>query len=124
MAESIYSQIGKVVGKDVRQVRAVAHHPFEFFSNIMEDPEDHRPIRFRYLGAFFVKPYWRKGLRNTAKVGLPPDGANIWARVPEKKFGKEYINLKEGYVHDRTFTSNDGNVNIPVDEVKFWVKLS
>ena len=43
-----------------------------------------------------VKPYWRKGLRNTAKVGPPPEGDEIWARVPEQKFNKTYINLKKG----------------------------
>jgi hypothetical protein len=120
MAENIYSQIGKIVGKDVRLVRAAAHHPFEFYSKIMEDPKDHRPIRFRYLGAFFVKPYWRKGLRNINKIGPPPEGVEIWARVPEVKFNKTYINLKKGIVNEEGFSATDGSVKCPLSEVQFW----
>jgi hypothetical protein len=120
MAESIYFQIGKTMGKDVRLVRAAAHHPFEFFSKIMEDPLDHRPIRFRYLGAFYVKPYWRKGLRNSAKIGPPPEGEEIWARVPVQKFNKTYINLKKGIVNNDEFTSIDETVKCPSSDVKFW----
>lgn len=120
MAESIYSQIGKRMGKDVRLVRAAAHHPFEFFSKVMEDPSDHRPVRFRYLGAFYVKPYWRKGLRNINKIGPPPEGDEIWARVPENKFNKTYINLKKGTVIEERFLSEDGTVNCPLSEVQFW----
>ena len=120
MAESIYNQIGKIVGKDVRLVRAAAHHPFEFYSKIMEDPQDHRPIRFRYLGAFFVKPYWRKGLRRTDKIGPPPTGVEIWARVPELKFNKVYINLKKGIVNEKDFVAIDGSVTCPISDVQFW----
>lgn len=123
MAESVYSKIGKEVGRDVRFVRAVAHHPFEFFSKVMADPQDHRPIRFRYLGVFFVKPYWHKGLRNSAKVGLPPDGTEIWARVPVLKFNKKYNNLKQGKVERSTFIALDGSVECPVEQVQFWTKL-
>ena len=120
MAESIYSQIGKRMGKDVRLVRAAAHHPFEFFSKVMEDPSDHRPVRFRYLGAFYVKPYWRKGLRNIKKIGPPPKGEEIWARVPEQKFNKTYINLKKGTVENEVFTASDNSVQCPLSEVQFW----
>ena len=123
MVDNVYSKIGKEVGRDVRFVRAVAHHPFEFFSKIMEDPQDHRPMRFRYLGVFFVKPYWRKGLRNSAKIGLPQDGEEIWARVPEKKFNKVYNKLKQGKVERSTFFAVDGSVECPVEQVQFWVKL-
>jgi hypothetical protein len=120
MAESIYSQIGKRMGKDVRLVRAAAHHPFEFFSKIMEDPQNHRPIRFRYLGAFYVKPYWRKGLRNAKKIGLPPEGVVIWARVPEHKNNRTYINLKKGEVKEGRFTAIDSSVSCPESEILFW----
>jgi hypothetical protein len=120
MAESIYSQIGKQMGKDVRLVRAAAHHPFEFFSKVMEDPEDHRPVRFRYFGAFFVKPYWRKGLKNPAKVGYPTEGQPIWARVPEKKFNKIYINLKQGQIIGQEFHANDESVVCPITDIAFW----
>ena len=123
MAESIYNKIGKKMGKDVRLVRAAAHHPFEFFSNVMEDPTDHRPVRFRYLGVFFVKPYWHKGLKKSSKFGLPEDGSTIWARVPEHKFNKTYINLKSGYIKNGIFESDDGNVECPVEQVQFWTEL-
>jgi hypothetical protein len=123
MAENIYAQIGKRVGKDARLVRAVARHPFEFFSKIMTDPQDHRAFRFRYLGVFFVKPYWHKGLRNTTKVGLPPENTNIYARVPELRFNKVYINLKKGKVENGIFNADDNSVICPVDEIRFWVEI-
>ena len=123
MAESIYNQIGKQVGRDVRLVRAAAHHPFEFFSNIMKDPLNHRPMRFRYLGVFFVKPYWRKGLRNVKKIGAPPEGAVIWARVPVQKFNRTYINLKFGTILEGVFTASDGSACCPVSDIQFWVNI-
>lgn len=124
MAENIYRTISKNVGKDVRLVRAVAHHPFEFFSKVMEDPQDHRPLRFRYLGAFIVKPYWRKGLMKTEKKGLPEEGMTIWARVPELKYNKIYINLKCGKIQDGEFHANDDSVVCPVKDIQFWVESS
>ena len=124
MAESIYKKIGNIVGKDMRLTRTAAHHPFEFFTKVMEDPHDHRPVRFRYLGAFSVKSYWRKGLQKTAKVGLPEDGSCIYARVPEHKYNKTYLNLKEGKVYGDRFKSDDGNVDCSIKEIQFWVKLS
>lgn len=124
MTGNIYSKIGKEVGRDARFVRAVAHHPFEFFSKVMEDPQDHRPMRFRYLGIFFVKPYWRKGLRSVKEKGLPNDGDHIWARVPETKYNKVYINLKLGIVHNGKFYADDESLICSVDDIKFWVKYS
>jgi hypothetical protein len=124
MAENIYAQIGKRMGKDVRLVRAAAHHPFEFFSKVMEDPEDHRPVRFRYLGAFYVKPYWRKGLRSTKSIGPPPEDKLLWVRAPEKKFNKIYTNLKQGVITDSVFRSTDGSVECPASEILFWGGLS
>jgi hypothetical protein len=123
MAETIYGQISKQTGKDVRLVRAAAHHPFEFFSRVMADPQDHRPFRFRYLGVFFVKPWWYKGLRSTKKVGLPPDKVMIMARVPEEVRGKVYINTKKGMTEDGWFTSMDGKFKCPSTEILFWVQL-
>jgi hypothetical protein len=122
MAESIYRTIGKEMGKDVRLVRTAAHHPFEFFSEVMEDPTDNRPMRFRYLGAFFVKPYWHKGLRSSAKEGYPEEGFIIWAKVPEMKRLNLYHNLKFGSIQDGMFVANDNSVICPVSEVKYWVK--
>jgi hypothetical protein len=90
----------------------------------MEDMKDHRPIRFRYLGIFATKPYWRKGLKKSSKFGLPNEGDEIYARVPEVKFDKTYINLKRGEVKDNRFVAYDGLVNCPLNEVQFWVELS
>lgn len=123
MAETIYGQISKQTGKDVRLVRAAAHHPFEFFSRVMADPQDHRPFRFRYLGVFFVKPWWYKGLRSTKKVGPPPDDATIMAKVLEEVNGKVYKNMKEGKTKEGVFTSSDNKVKCLSSEVLFWTKL-
>ena len=120
MADNIYKQISKLVGKDVRLVRAASHHPFSFFSNVMADTHDHRPVRFRYLGAFMVKPNWRKGLKKTSVIGLPPDGLEIYAKVPELKYNKMYTNLKRGVIKGEEFIADDGSVVCNVTEIKFW----
>lgn len=120
MTDKIYSQISKLSGKDVRLVRAAAHHPFSFFTNVMIDTHDHRPVRFRYLGSFMVKPNWRKGLKKVDIVGIPMEGAEIYARVPELKYNKMYINLKKGCIKEGSFESNDGLVVCPISEIKFW----
>lgn len=120
MADNIYSQISKLTGKDVRLVRTVAHHPFNFFSKVMEDCRDHRPVRFRYLGSFMVKPNWRKGLKKTTEIGLPSEGDEIYARVPEEKFNKTYINLKRGRIEKGKFISDDGCVVCDLIDIKFW----
>jgi len=121
MTDNIYSQIGKLVGKDVRLVRNAAHHPFSFFTGVMSDTHDHRPVRFRYLGLFMVKPNWRKGLRKTEKIGLPSEGDVIYARVPETKYNKVYINLKKGFINRGMFESFDRQVVCTLSEIKFWV---
>jgi hypothetical protein len=122
MADDIYRKIGKETGKDVRIVRAAAHHPFEFLSKVMADPSDHKPVRFRYFGVFHVKPYWRKGLRRSSKVGSPIEGDIIWAKVPEEKFGKIYYNLKFGCIKKGLFKAEDNSVTCPIQEIQFWVK--
>ena len=123
MAESIYNKIGKLKGKDVRLVRNAAHHPFGFFSKAMADVKDHRPVRFRYLGIFATKPYWRKGLKKSSKFGFPNEGDEIYARVPEKKFSKTYINLKTGKIINGRFEAFDASMSCPLSEVQFWVLL-
>jgi hypothetical protein len=124
MATNIYSEIGKRMGKDVRLVRAAAHHPFEFYVKRMEDPQDHRPMRFRYLGVFFVKPYWRKGLKSVKKIGFPTEDMHIWARVPELKFNKVYTSLKCGQTVGPEFLSDDGKVKCPITDIQFWTEYS
>jgi hypothetical protein len=114
--DNIYMQISKKVGKDVRVVRKVTHHPFDFFSKVMSDVNDHRPVRFRYLGVFAAKDYWRKGMTK----GVPPEGGPIYARAPEQKFERTYINLKEGTVKDSRFISTDGNVDCDSSLIEWW----
>lgn len=124
MLNNVYSRISKQTGVDARIVRAAAHHPFKFFSEVMMDPNNHRPVRFRYLGAFFVKPYWHKGLKKTSKVGYPAEGDNVWARVPEQKYNKTYINLKEGTIKGTEFVSNSENYSCPTSDIQFWTKVN
>jgi hypothetical protein len=120
MAENIYVQISKKVGKDVRLVRKVAHHPFDFFSRSMANVVDQRPVRLRYLGIFAPKDYWRKGMTKSIEGGFPPENVQIFARVPELKFNKVYINLKEGMVNNNIFKSVDGNVSCDISLVEWW----
>ena len=116
---NIYVELAKKYKKDARFIRRVAHHPFDFLHQKISDPDDHRPIRFRYVGVFYVKPYWRKAMTNT-RAGLPKNNSRIFARAPEKKFNKNYINLKKGTVKDGIFASEDGAVIIPIEEVQKW----
>jgi hypothetical protein len=116
MGDNIYVQIAKEVGRDVRLVRKVTHHPFDFFSRVMADVNDHRPVRFRYLGVFPTKDYWRKGMTK----GIPPEGGPIYAKAPEVKFDKIYINLKEGNVENSRFLSTDGCVNCDSALIEWW----
>lgn len=121
MAESIYNKIGKQLGYDARLVRTAAHHPFSFLARVIEDPKDYRPIRLRYLGAFVPKPIWRKGMKKVKVIGLPVEGACIYARVPEEKYGRQYINLKRGRIEGGRFIADDNSVNCSIGEVVAWV---
>ena len=120
MSENIYAQIAKQVGKDVRLVRKVAHHPFDFFAKSMADVNDHRPVRFRYLGIFACKDYWRKGMTRSSEGGLPTEDMEIYARAPEMKVAREYINLKRGWVKNDRFLSEDGNVDCGLSRIEWW----
>jgi hypothetical protein len=123
MADNIYMQISKKVGRDVRLVRKVTHHPFDFLSRQMADVNNHKNVRFRYLGVFAAKEYWRKGMTKTDTGLFPPEGMEIYARVPETKFDKVYINLKQGIVKDSRFLSNDGEVDCDLQLVEWWRPL-
>jgi len=120
MADNIYSEISKKVGKDVRLVRKVAHHPFDFFAKSMADVNDHRPVRLRYLGIFATKDYWRKGMTRSSEGGLPTEDMEIYARVPEVKFNKTYMNLKRGCTKKDQFMAEDGSVTCDLKEVEWW----
>jgi hypothetical protein len=123
MADNIYMQISKKVGRDVRLVRKVTHHPFDFLSRQMADVNNHKHIRLRYLGVFATKDYWRKGMTRSSEGGFPPEGIEVYARVPEVKFNREYINLKQGIVKDSGFISSDGNVECDLALVEWWRPL-
>lgn len=116
---NIYVELGKKYNKDVRFIRRICHHPFDFLSQKIKDPDDHRPIRLRYVGIFFVKPYWRKAMQNT-RAGLPEEGRIIYARAPEKRFEKTYINLKKGVHKEGFFLSEDETVRCFIEDVQKW----
>lgn len=116
---NIYVQLAKKYNKDARFIRRVAHHPFDFLHQKISDPDDHRPVRLRYVGVFYIKPYWRKEMINT-RAGLPENNSVIFARAPEKRFNKNYINLKKGTVLDGIFASEDGMIVCPIEEVQKW----
>jgi hypothetical protein len=54
------------------------------------------------------------------RYDLPKDGSIMYARAPEKKFNKVYINLKKGLVKDGFFTSEDGTVKCFIEDVQKW----
>ena len=122
MADNIYAKIAKEVGKDVRLVRKVAHHPFDFFAKSMADVNDHRPVRFRYLGIFASKDYWRKGMTRSSEGGFLPEDMEIYARVPEFKesHNRTYINLKRGWTKKGRFKADDGTVDCDIKDVSWW----
>ena len=41
--------------KDPRIVKEIVYHPIVFAKHVMADPDDYRPIRIRYFGAFVLK---------------------------------------------------------------------
>ena len=120
MSENIYKQISNKVGKDVRLVRKVAHHPFDFFSRSMANVNDHRATRLRYLGVFYAKDYWRKGMVKPIEDNYPEEGESIYARVPEERYGKTYINLKKGKVENKSFISEDGSLTCDSSRIEWW----
>jgi len=53
--ERIIKHISLIKLKDPRVVQQVVYHPFLFAKHRMADPDDYRPIRIRYFGAFVGK---------------------------------------------------------------------
>jgi hypothetical protein len=123
MANNIYVTIAKEVGKDVRVVRKVSHHPFDFFAKSMADVNDHRPVRLRYLGVFACKDYWRKGMVRCSEAGYPTTDMEIYAKAPEVKFDKKYMNLKRGWAKNNRFIADDGTVDCDLKEIEWWRPL-
>lgn len=117
--DNIYTRLAEKYKRDVRFIRRVTHHPFDFLSQTISDPDNHRPVRLRYLGIFYVKPYWRKDMKSI-KEAVPEEGKALYARVPELKFNKVYINLKKGKVENEIFISDDLSVVCPTHEIRRW----
>lgn len=53
--DKIIKHISLIKFKDPRIVREIVYHPLIFAKKIMADPDDYRPIRIRYFGAFVLK---------------------------------------------------------------------
>jgi len=53
--DKIIKNISLLKYKDPRIVKEVVYHPIIFAKKIMADPDDYRPIRIRYFGAFVLK---------------------------------------------------------------------
>lgn len=51
----IIKEISLLKNKDARVVQTIAQHPLLFAKHRLADPDDSRPIRIRYFGAFVVK---------------------------------------------------------------------
>lgn len=64
--------------KDVRVIDLITRHPFRFIRDVISDPEDDRPIRLMYFGAFL-----QKNSRNK--------------RIYYGKLHRTYIDLLMGY---------------------------
>jgi hypothetical protein len=53
--DKILKHLSLIKFKDLRVIQAIAYHPLLFAKHKMADPDDYRPIRIRYLGAFVQK---------------------------------------------------------------------
>ena len=53
--DRIIKHISLIKFKDPRVMQQVVYHPFLFAKHRMADPDDYRPIRIRYFGAFTGK---------------------------------------------------------------------
>lgn len=56
--DKIIKHISLIKFKDPRVIQAIVYHPMLFAKRRMADPDDDRPIRIRYFGAF-VQKYMR-----------------------------------------------------------------
>ena len=53
--DKIIKHISLIKFKDPRVIQSIVYHPFLFAKRRMADPDDYRPIRIRYFGAFVQK---------------------------------------------------------------------
>jgi hypothetical protein len=59
--DKIIKHISLIKFKDPRIIQSIVYYPFFFAKQKMADPDDYRPIRIRYFGAFVGK-YMRNKL--------------------------------------------------------------
>ena len=114
----IYAELAEQFKKDKVLIRKVAHHPFEFIHLKMQDEYDHRPIRLRYFGLFFIKGSWRKQMTR-AEDQMPPEGIRIYARLLFKYKGRNRYFLHNGTVSKGIFNSEHGESR-PVEDIVYW----
>ena len=119
---SIYAELAEQFKTDQVLIRKVAHHPFEFIHQKMTDEFDHRPIRLRYLGLFFIKGSWRKQMVKTTDE-KPPDNVRIYARLLFKYKGRNRYFLHTGTVIDGMFVSERGEPR-PAIDIVYWKTIT
>lgn len=52
--DQIVKEISEKLGKDKRVVDKVSRSQFTFTTKVVRDPEDNRPVMYRYLGKFVL----------------------------------------------------------------------
>jgi hypothetical protein len=106
-----------------RLARKVAHHPFDVLHRIAYDPLNHRPLRLRYLGVFYVNPTKKKGMKYPTKDGYPEENMPIYARVklPRPSGVGHGTYLHKGIIKEGMFISEDGTVETELANVYYWV---
>ena len=114
----IYAELADKFKTDKVLIRKVAHHPFEFVHKKMTDEYDHRPIRLRYFGLFFVKGPWRKQMIKSLDEA-PPEGVRLFARVRFEKKGNNHYYLHKGIIKEGNFISDRGDIK-PMEDISYW----
>lgn len=121
--DKIYADLADKYKINRRVARKIAHHPFSVLHEIAYDPLNHRPLRLRYLGVFYVNPTYKKQMAYAPEDGYPEEGRRIYARVKMLRPNKERrgVYLLEGTVENGTFKCIDGTREAPISSVYYWV---
>jgi len=115
---NVYAELAEHFGKDQVLIRKVAHHPFEFIHQKMTDEYDHRAIRLRYLGLFFIKGAWRKQMNKHEDIPAP-EGVRIYVRIPFLKNNRKKYYLHVGMIENGVFVSEQGP-SCPSEDISYW----
>ena len=120
--DKVYADLADRYKISRRLARKITHHPFDVLHKIAYDPLNHRPLRLRYLGVFYVNPKYRKGMTYSPEHGYPEEGKNIFARVKIKRPNNEMFGVYSlrGIVENGMFTSEDGTKQAPIEQVLYW----